>query len=146
MKEDPHLEILLPAADALLTAGTEQEASAVRERLRLTLALVAQRILDEDVRVRWFRGPVGRELSRLAGPLDVPASESSDADASDIALSGLETRILQLLTEGRANREIAEELAESEESVQRRLSDLYVKIGASSRADATAAALLGKLV
>ncbi len=30
------------------------------------LAMIAQRTLDEDVRVRWFRGPVGRELSSLA--------------------------------------------------------------------------------
>jgi len=143
---DPSLDILLPAADALLTAGTEEEASAVRERLRLTLAIVAQRILDEDVRVRWFCGPVGRELTRLAGPLDVLASQSSDADGSTTILSDLQTRMLQLLTQGRSNREIAEELTESEESVVRQLTDLYVKIGASSRADATAAALLGKLV
>lgn len=146
MKEDPHLDILLPAADALLTAGTEDEAMAVRERLRLTLALVAQRILDEDVRARWFRGPIGRELTGLAGPLDVQAGESSDVPRGGANLSDLETRMLQLLTQGRSNREIAEELTESEESVVRQLTDLYVKIGASSRADATAAALLGKLV
>jgi DNA-binding NarL/FixJ family response regulator len=146
MKEDPLLDVLLPAADALLTAGTEGEAMAVRDRLRLTLALVAQRILDEDVRARWFRGPIGRELTRLAGPLDVRAGGSSDVTRDDAILSDLETRMLQLLTQGRSNREIAEELTESEESVVRQLTDLYVKIGAYSRADATAAALLGKLV
>jgi DNA-binding CsgD family transcriptional regulator len=146
MKVDPHLDIVLPAAEALLSAGTEQEASAVRERLRLHLAVIAQHIQDEDIRVRWFRGPTGRELTRLAGPPDVSKRDGGDADRSSTSLKDAEIRLLQLLTQGRSNREIAEELNESGEQVARQLSDLYVKIGVSSRADATAAALLGKLV
>ena len=42
----------------------------VRAWLQTQLAGIAQRTLDEGLRVRWLRGPVGRELSRLAGPLD----------------------------------------------------------------------------
>ena len=146
LKEDLNLNILLPAAEAIIVAGSGEEASATRERLRLTLALVAQRILDEDVRVRWFRGPLGRELTRLAGPLDEPAVGAGVTPEATTTLSESELRLLRLLTQGRSNRELAEELAESEENVVRQLAELYVKIGASSRADATAVALMGKLV
>jgi DNA-binding NarL/FixJ family response regulator len=145
MREDPWLDILLPAAEAILEAGTDDEAAATRERLRLTLALVAQRIIDEDIRVQWFRAHTGLELTRLAGPLDEAVSKGGTAAGSP-DLSGREILILELLTQGRSNREIAEEIKESEESVLRLLADLYVKIGASSRADATAVALMGKLV
>jgi DNA-binding NarL/FixJ family response regulator len=53
---------------------------------------------------------------------------------------------LRLLTEGSTNREIASELGVPEDGVNRRLVDLYARIGVASRADATSAALLGRLV
>jgi DNA-binding NarL/FixJ family response regulator len=144
MKEDPYLDVLLPAADAILTGGREDEASGIQARLRLVLALVAQRIIDEDVRVRWFTGPIGRELTRLAGPQDERLTRDETSDAA--ALSTEETKMLRLLTQGRTNSEIAEELGESEPDVLRKFAELYVKIGASSRANATALALMGKMV
>lgn len=144
MKEDPSLEILVPAAEAALAAADKQEAAALRERLLLLGAQVAQRILDEDVRVRWFRGPIGRGLISLAGPFQAPQRNATRRRG--VELSELETRTLRLLTEGRTNREIAAELEKSEESLQRLLAELYLKIGATSRADATAVALMGKLV
>ncbi len=104
-----------------------------------------QRILDEDIRVRWFRGPVGRELTRLAGPLQLPSAEPKAASQGP-GLADDETKLLQFLTEGRANREIAAALDQTEDEVALRLAALYAKIGASSRAEATAAALMGKLV
>jgi len=145
-REDPSFDILLPAADVLISSGSEQEVTAMRERLHLLLTIMAQRILDEDIRVRWFQTPTGRELARLAGPLVEHAGAAHDSPSSTAGLSEDETKLLQLLTEGQNNREIAEELGESEENVTRRFAQLYVKIGASSRADATAAALMGKLV
>lgn len=145
MKEDLFLDTLLPAADALLTAGNE-EVTALRDRLRLTLTLIAQRILDEDTRVRWFRAPLGRELTRLAGALEAPPGRKGSPLQGAIALGDTEIGLLRLLTEGRTNREIAAELGTSEESVARQLTELFLKIGASSRADATAVALMGKLV
>jgi DNA-binding NarL/FixJ family response regulator len=145
MREDLHLDIFLSAADAILAAGSEQEAIALRERLSLMLALLAQRILDEDVRVRWFRGPFGRELTRLVGAREIQQGTAVPAQAA-IPLSEAELRLLQLLTEGRTNREIAEETGVTEQSITRQLAELFVKIGASSRADATAIALMGKLV
>jgi DNA-binding NarL/FixJ family response regulator len=143
LREDLNLRIVLPAADAILAGGNEEDSAAVRERLQLLLPLVAQRITDEDIRVRWFRAPVGRELARLAGPPADAGQASSEPRAS---FSEEEAGLLRLLTQGRTNREIAEETGEPEESIARRLAELYVKIGVSSRAAATATAVMGKLV
>jgi DNA-binding NarL/FixJ family response regulator/tetratricopeptide (TPR) repeat protein len=145
MTEDFYLDILLPSAEAVLKSSGETEAAAVRDRVRLTLALLAQHILDEDVRVRWFRTPAARELTRLAGPLEAPEGKARP-EADGAALVNAETGLLRLLTEGRTNREIAEELDTTEAVVSRQLGELFVKIGASSRADATFVALINGLV
>lgn len=140
--EDIFLEVLLPCADALLVAGTEQEKASVQEQLQLILAMLVQRVVDEDVRVQWLRGPIGRELRRLAGPLQWAGGPATEADETADALGDAEVALLRLLAEGRTNREIAEQLGESDESVTVQLARVFAKIGASSRAEATAAALM----
>jgi DNA-binding NarL/FixJ family response regulator len=142
-REDPFLDVLLPSAEALIAAGTADEAASSRARLRLLLGQFVQHVPDEDLRVRWFRGPLGRQLAALAGPLDVPAAGSASAPAR---LAEEEIRLLRLVSQGHTNREIADSVGTAEETVTRKLVELYEKIGVSSRADATAAALLGKLV
>ena len=146
MTEDLFLDVQLPAAKALLVAGSPEEAAAVEDRLRMILTMIVPRILDENVRVQWLQGPIGRELTKMGGhlvKLDQPAAPTGPSANS---LADAETRLLQLLTQGRTNREIAEELDSTEESVAQQLAELFTKIGASSRADATAVALMGKLV
>ena len=49
--------------------------------------------------------------------------------------------MLQLLAEGESNRQIARRLAPSTHTVERHVANLYRKIGARGRADATAYAL-----
>jgi DNA-binding NarL/FixJ family response regulator len=49
--------------------------------------------------------------------------------------------VLRLIAQGKTNREIARELVLSERTVQRHIADIYVKISARNRADATAFAL-----
>jgi DNA-binding NarL/FixJ family response regulator len=136
--EDLFLNIVLPAARAILAAGTDEERDAVQRELTMTAALIAQRITDENVRVRWFRGPVGRELSRLAGGSPDRHLDDRAAGERDRAgeLGEDETALLWLLIEGRTNREIAAELGVSEEVVARRLAEMYAKIGVSSRGEA----------
>lgn len=110
--------------------------------LRLTLVQAAQRTLDEDIRVRWLRGPIGRQLINLTGPLDgekMRPGEESPVDRSDAELLGL-------LVEGLTNREIAERLGVDEEVVVRRLAEMLARIGASSRAEATAFAFREQVV
>jgi DNA-binding NarL/FixJ family response regulator len=49
-----------------------------------------------------------------------------------------ELEVLQLLASGLSNREIAEELVLSVRTVERHIHNLYAKIGARGKADATA--------
>jgi DNA-binding CsgD family transcriptional regulator/tetratricopeptide (TPR) repeat protein len=131
MHEDENLDVAVSVANALVEAGAP-EWEMVRAYLQMTLAMIAQRTVDEDVRVRWFRSPMGRELTRLVGPVDeVPAARDGEQDGADSAL-------LKSLIQGKTNREIAEELSTDEQTVARRLGELYARIGASSRAEATA--------
>jgi DNA-binding NarL/FixJ family response regulator len=81
---------------------------------------------------------VGRELVELAGPLE-PTMPAPDGDGRAAAgLGDADTLLLRLLSEGRTNQEIAEQLAISEPALTRRLGQMFAKIGASSRAEATA--------
>jgi DNA-binding NarL/FixJ family response regulator len=52
-------------------------------------------------------------------------------------------QLLRLLTEGRTNAEIADELRLDEEDVALRLARLQAQLGASSRAEATSLAFRG---
>ena len=107
-RQDVFLGIVLPAAGVLLVSGTEEEREMVQHRLTLYAALIAQRITDEGVRVRWFRGPFGRELSRLAGSTHGEGAIDGAAGAPPGAgLGEDETRLLWLLIEAKTNREIA---------------------------------------
>jgi DNA-binding NarL/FixJ family response regulator len=135
--EDLFLRIVLPAVRAILEAGPAEETEAVQRELRVTAALIAQRITDEDIRVRWFRGPLGRELSRLAGAsAHAHPSERADEDGGAAQLGEDDAGLLWLLIEGRTNREIADQLGLSEDDVAQRLAEMYAKIGVSSRGEA----------
>ena len=109
----------------------------IQSRLTLYAALIAQRITDEGVRVRWFRGPLGRELSRLAGTSNgegVVDEATGGPPGADLGED--DTRLLWLLIEAKTNREIAAELEVAEEIVARRLAEMYARIGVSSRGEA----------
>jgi DNA-binding CsgD family transcriptional regulator len=145
MHEDLYLDVTVPVARALLSAGSEQERKMVGLFLQVTLAMIAQRTLDEDIRVKWFRGPWGRELTSLAGLIQPPAGNAASGQAAPTVDEGDEA-LLRLLIEGRTNREIADELGLGEDVVTRRLSEMFARIGASSRAEATAFAFRERVV
>jgi len=140
MREDLYPEILLPTARAIFAAGEEHEKQMAGMFLKLMVAMVAQRTVDEDVRVRWFRGPIGREWVRLVGPVEM-ASAGAAGDGALAGLGDADARLLGLLTEGLTNDEIAGRLGTTPQSVALRLQEMFAKIGASSRAEATAFAL-----
>jgi DNA-binding NarL/FixJ family response regulator len=139
MREDPHLEILIPAARSVLAGGAPEEQRAVHDELRLLRALIARRTLDEERRVAWFRGPLGRELSELTRELERVVGDDGAVPAT--ALDPREQALLRLLTDGRTNAEIAAELGIGEPAVDRMLAETYARLGVSSRAEATALAL-----
>jgi DNA-binding NarL/FixJ family response regulator len=137
LHEDMNLDVLLPAARAILAGGDEQTRETVRGRLQLLLSGIVQRTLDEDARVRWLRGPLGRELAELAGPIEIGSRPEPDGHPDD-QLRDEDRRLLHLLTQGKTNREIATELHISDEDLTRRLGEIFSTIHASSRAEATA--------
>jgi DNA-binding NarL/FixJ family response regulator len=145
-REDLSLNILLSAARALVQGGTDEERAHCQGQLAVVAAVIAQRTTDEDVRVRWFRGPVGRELSALTGFTEADCSTVAVATVPGVDLTQDDPRILWLLIEGRTNREIADELGVAEEIVVRRLAEMYARIGVSSRGEAAVFALREKVV
>jgi DNA-binding NarL/FixJ family response regulator len=139
MREDIYPELMLPAARAVLAAGEEPEKQAIQSSLQLSLAMTLLRTTDEDVRVRWLRGPVGSEWARLAGP---PTAKSAASEQGDVVtLNSDERDLLALLTEGLTAAEIAGRTDSTEEMVRLKLDEMFAKIGASSRGQATAFAL-----
>jgi DNA-binding NarL/FixJ family response regulator len=80
-------------------------------------------------------------MTRLAGPIkyvsNVPDGNGhpSGDDAAD-----QDSQLLRSLVQGKTNGEIAEEIGIDEQAVARRLGELFARIGASSRAEATALA------
>jgi DNA-binding NarL/FixJ family response regulator len=107
--------------------------------------VIANRIVDEGVRARWFRGPVGSVLASVAADPDMPLTRH----AKEGSVEGLEeddARLLRLVVEGLSNEEIAYRLGVETGDVARRLASTYAKIGASSRADATAFAFQSRIL
>jgi DNA-binding NarL/FixJ family response regulator/tetratricopeptide (TPR) repeat protein len=149
--EDTSLEIIIPAARAVLAGEPSEFQDFVRGYVRTTLSRIAQGTADESIRVRWLTGPLGRELVELAGlvePSDVVRAAGTGSDRSPVGpveadLDDGERRLLQLLTEGRTNAEIAAELGIAEDDVVRRLAHLFAQLGTSSRAEATSLAFRG---
>jgi DNA-binding NarL/FixJ family response regulator/tetratricopeptide (TPR) repeat protein len=147
LHEDANLDIVIPAARAVFAGAPPEVQGFVRSYLQMTLSRIAQGTADEATRVRWLTGPIGRELVELAGPMGAPAVEAgAPGPASRDAAPSLdegERRLLQLLTEGRTNAEIAAELHLGEDDVARQLAHLQARLGASSRAEATSLAFRG---
>jgi tetratricopeptide (TPR) repeat protein/DNA-binding CsgD family transcriptional regulator len=145
--EDLDLDIVLPAGRAVLAGGPPEMQGMVRGYLRMLLSRIAQGTVDDEMRVRWLRGPVGRELAELAGPMELPAAAAADADAvaatNATPVDEVDKRLLHLLTQGSTNREMADELGLDEAAIAQRLAGVLASIGASSRAEATSLAFRG---
>jgi DNA-binding NarL/FixJ family response regulator len=71
------------------------------------------------------------------GP-DLPATEDS---VHLDPLTAREKEVLRLIAQGRSNLQIADELVLSVRTVERHITNLYAKIGAHGKAEATAYAL-----
>jgi DNA-binding CsgD family transcriptional regulator len=141
--DDANLDILLPVARAMFAGGPAEAQEFVSGYLRILLARIAQGTLDEGIRVRWLRGPLGRELVELAGSFDagVPSTAPGAFDAPGI--DDVDRRLLHLLTEGNTNAEMAEKVGLTEEDVGRQLARLLARLGVSNRAEATSLAFRG---
>lgn len=74
-------------------------------------------------------------------PPDMPRAAAGDPAPPPHGLSRRELEVLRLLAAGESNRQIARRLGLSPHTIERHVANLYRKIGARGRADATAYAL-----
>ena len=122
-------------------AATWQELDAPFEaaRVRVSIAGACSALGDRET-ARLELDAARRVFEQLGA---APALEDVDRHGAarhdvDSALSARELEVLRRLAEGRTNREIAEDLGISDRTVDRHVSNLYVKLDVSSRAAATA--------
>jgi non-specific serine/threonine protein kinase len=77
-----------------------------------------------------------------ATPMDASTNDIATADGvTDTGLTRRETEVLRLIVAGNSNQEIATSLVLSTRTVERHIANLYSKLGARNRADATAYAM-----
>jgi len=122
--------------------GTWHELRAPYEaaKLRMLIGLACRELGDEDTAemeldaaVRTFRQlGAGPDASRVEGLLRNGIAEASGG------LTGREVQVLALVATGKTNRAIAAELVISEKTVARHVSNIFTKLGLSSRSGATA--------
>jgi DNA-binding CsgD family transcriptional regulator len=149
------LEIWLPCARAILQAGDEHEAEAIKGRLRLLLGGAAEQTLDDEVRRRWFATMPQSELVEIAGGTDAARSAfrasplmvaHQSLPTASIDLSPGEEQLLRLMTEARTDGEMATTLGISQEQLAKQVGEVLARINAPSRATAAAFVLLQRLV
>jgi DNA-binding CsgD family transcriptional regulator len=138
--EDRHFDITLPAGEVLAAAAPPEALAFAQGYMQLELSRIVQGTLDDEIRARWLHGPIGSRLVALAGE-QITREASPAADAPDI--DDADRVMLQLLTEGMTNREMASRLEISEHDVAKRLARIIATLGATDRAQATSIAFRG---
>ena len=117
-------------------------------RARVVVATACRALGDEDA-ARMELDAAREVFERLLAAPDLARVEALTGAARSRAGSGLtarEVEVLRLVATGRTNRVIAAELFLSEKTVARHLSNIFTKLGVSSRAAATAFAYRHELV
>ncbi len=163
--EDVYPDVFLPAGEIILAAGTPEAQEFVRTFLQVALSRIVQGTLDEAVRQRWLKGPVGSRFAALVGEdvsqrtVGVTGSEGVAGAAGTVGaaadpattrapgalgeLDAEDRRLLLLMTQGLANREIADRFGVPEAAISTRLAGIMIALGASDRAQATTLAMRG---
>jgi DNA-binding CsgD family transcriptional regulator len=123
--EPPQGVNALELGRTLLALGTVQRRAQHKRDARETLRLAAERFERLDARL--WEARARAELGRIGGRI-----------ASDGELSATERQIVELVVAGRRNRDVAEELSLSPNTVAWNLSKVYRKLGVSSRTELAA--------
>jgi DNA-binding NarL/FixJ family response regulator len=117
-------------------------------RVRVQIAMACRAVGDSDT-AELELAAARAVFNDLGAVRDVARVDGLVARADAVRDSGLSRReieVLRLVAEGRTNREIATELGISERTVDRHVSNVFSKLGVSSRAAATAYAYEHRLV
>lgn len=110
---------------------------------QVLLGEASRRDGDDDEAAAHFTA-AATTFARLGAALDaaqLDARASGEAPAADSPLTEREAELLRLVASGHTNRAIAGEMFVSEKTIERHLSNVFRKLGVSSRAAATAQAL-----
>jgi ATP/maltotriose-dependent transcriptional regulator MalT len=144
---------LAGAAAAIRAAIGSVQAPLRRDLLERWLSIVRSRVAEDVFARNWT---TGRELTiqqAIALALNVRPSGASNSATlphrPEVGLAGMtarEVEVLQLVARGQSNKEIASELVLSVRTVERHITNLYGKIDARGKADATAYAIRHGLV
>ncbi|MGB8644412.1 MAG: response regulator transcription factor [Anaerolineae bacterium] len=129
-----------PACVSILLTGyatVELAVSVLTEHGALTC------LRKETFNRRQFRELVGRALATLPAAGDAgPSAESARAEGSELAaLTEREREVLELLARGLTNKEIAEALVITPNTVKQHLKAIFEKLGVHTRSAAAATAL-----
>jgi DNA-binding NarL/FixJ family response regulator len=131
-----------------LAIWREVEAPYDAARAGVLLALACRELGDTDG-VQIELDAARRTFVQLGATPDVTRVDEllvRPPTASSAGLTEREIQVLKLVASGKTNRGIAEELAISEKTVARHLSNIFVKLDLTSRAAATAYAFQHRLV
>ena len=121
----------LPAARAQLLCGRALAAAGER-RAAIAALIAAESALDRFGAARW-RDEAVRELRALGHRVRRPP-RASTPDALG-PLTAREREIADLVTAGRTNREVAEQLVLSAKTIEAHLRNIYAKLGVRSRVE-----------
>jgi len=136
-----------------LVLASQRSPLASRERAARVASMIPEAryvILDHPGFYSPDTPPVFFAIEEFIASLGIPEMSAGQETSSQLeALSSLpasplsarEVEVLRLVTQGKTNRQIAEELVISERTVINHLSHIFIKTGAENRAGATAYAL-----
>jgi DNA-binding CsgD family transcriptional regulator len=138
---------LAPLRDAA-AAWDDLDAPYELARTRALIACAWRELGDEDAATIEFEA-ARQVFRRLGAAPDLARLEQQTHDSAPASASGLSAReleVLRSLVTGKTNKAIADELCISEKTVARHISNIFNKLGLSSRAAATAYAYEHRLV
>lgn len=130
------------------TAWSELEAPYEAARARVLIGLACRELGDDDT-AEMELDAARRAFQQLGAAPDLARVERLSATTAPKTAGGLtarEVQVLGLVAAGRTNRAIATELVISEKTVARHVSNIFTKLGVSSRSAATAYAYQHDLV
>ena len=131
---------LVGVADIVRVAVGAQQTVAERAARDLWLTPARVALGEELANAAYAAGQAMSTDEALAYALsDEKTSHATGSSAG--LLTARETEVLRLIADGRTNTDIANELVLSVRTVERHIANIYAKIGARGRADATAYAL-----